>query len=423
VKINIGLIDVDLLFNKTRHPNLALMKMSGYYKRISDQYDVELIYTNEQLDDLESYDFILASKVFTFSQIPPQLQQLMNKTKQTVESCGLDVYSTIIQHKSNKPGVVTILLGGTGFYDDHGPRLYEDIEHAMPDYHLYDAFVQSKIDSGWKPSYFSDYMNYSIGFTTRGCTRHCSFCVNRNSKGCYRHSPVSEFLDYERKGIYLWDDNFFAYRGDWRSILDDLEATKKPFQFRQGLDIRFLNEERAEKLSRCHYHGDFIFAFDHIQDQKLIIKKLSIWRKYCSKETKLYLLCAYDSYTDDPKYAICGDYTQDEKDLIDLLNTFKRIHILMTFGCLPYIMRYQTYSESKYAGVYTQLARWCNQPKFYKNMSFREFCEQNQKATKTNIVCAPMRAFNLLIDDDSRFIPYVDLKMKEVRGTDYESLS
>lgn len=28
----IGLIDADLLDNGTRHPNLALMKIAGYYK-------------------------------------------------------------------------------------------------------------------------------------------------------------------------------------------------------------------------------------------------------------------------------------------------------------------------------------------------------------------------------------------------------
>ena len=30
--MKIGIIDADLLDNGTRHPNLALMKISGYYK-------------------------------------------------------------------------------------------------------------------------------------------------------------------------------------------------------------------------------------------------------------------------------------------------------------------------------------------------------------------------------------------------------
>lgn len=40
-------------------------------------------------------------------------------------------------------------------------------------------------------------------------------------------------------------------------------------------------------------------------------------------------------------------------------------------------MRYEKYKDSKYKGIYTTLARWCNQPAFYKKMSFIEFCKAN----------------------------------------------
>ena len=46
----------------------------------------------------------------------------------------------------------------------------------------------------------------------------------------------------------------------------------------------------------------------------------------------------------------------------------------MEHRAIPYIMRYENYKKSLYAGVYTQLARWCNQPQFFKKKSFREFC-------------------------------------------------
>lgn len=45
-------------------------------------------------------------------------------------------------------------------------------------------------------------------------------------------------------------------------------VTKKPFQFRQGLDVRLLNDEKAELLARSRYHGDMIFAFDNWRERE-----------------------------------------------------------------------------------------------------------------------------------------------------------
>lgn len=79
-----------------------------------------------------------------------------------------------------------------------------------------------------------------------------------------------------RPYIYLWDDNFLASDPSiWRPLLKQLIETKRPFQFRQGLDERMLaespyGEEMAEMLSRSRYHGDFIFAFDNWKDHEII---------------------------------------------------------------------------------------------------------------------------------------------------------
>ena len=39
-----------------------------------------------------------------------------------------------------------IHLGGTGFYFDKAPDLPYEIEHHMPDYHLYDSWIESEIE-------------------------------------------------------------------------------------------------------------------------------------------------------------------------------------------------------------------------------------------------------------------------------------
>ena len=237
-----------------------------------------------------------------------------------------------------------------------------------------DEFIGKEIARGIKPGRYADYMDYSIGFTTRGCFRKCSFCVNEKYDHVFRHSPVSEFMDKDRKYIYLWDDNILGYP-QWREVFEELNATGKPFQFRQGMDMRLMTDEKAKVLTSSKYHGDFIFAFDHIAEREIIEQKLKIWQKYSTKVAKLYVLCGYES--------------QDE---VDIANTFERIKILMRYHCLPYIMRHENYNKSKYKGIYITLARWCNQPNFLKKKSFREFCEANQEYKKNqDTLCSSMK--------------------------------
>ncbi|MCX5677534.1 MAG: hypothetical protein NTY76_00275 [Candidatus Omnitrophica bacterium] len=332
----VGLIDADLLDNGTRHPNLALMKISGFLKAEGTGTSLLLDY-----NELNDYTEVWMSKVFTTTKIPAGILERQN-----------------------------IKYGGTGFFLEKAPNLPDKIEHHMPDYHLYDKFIEKEVDRGIKENRYLDYKHYSIGFTTRGCFRKCKFCVNKKYNKVIQHSDVREFLDKSRKYIYLWDDNIFGYE-KWREIFDRLNATEKRFQFRQGLDIRLLTKEKAEVLSKSNYIGDYIFAFDHLKDKDLIINKLKLWRPHTKKTTKLYILCAYES-----------------QDLHDIIGVFKRLKILMQFRCIPYIMRFNTYKSTEFEGMYINLARWCNQPNIFKKMSFAEFCEANGSDSST------MRYFN-----------------------------
>ena len=362
VKGKIALIDADLLDNGTRHPNLVIMKLSSYFKskgcevRLIEDYS-ELIseeitlfqLDNEQqcpgkYDNVFKYDAIYISKVFDFTKIDDGLLEFKH-----------------------------VYIGGTGFFFDHSPRKTKKIEHCMPDYHVYDEFIEHDTKKN-KESWYKDYLDYSIGFATRGCFRQCAFCVNHNCKKVEFHSHISEWYDPTRKYIYLWDDNILGYP-HWKDVFDELAEIGKPFQFRQGMDIRLLTAEKAKILGNAKQHGDYIFAFDHIEDAPLIEKKLTLWRKYCDKPTKLYVLAGFDG--------------QDEKEIESV---FERIRILISYGCLPYIMRHENYLNSKYRGMFVQLARWCNQPQFLKKLSFRQYCHQCQLHHKSDTLCAPMRA-------------------------------
>lgn len=329
--MKIAIIDADIIGrNKHRFPNLASMKISSYHKKLGDDVLLETSY-----DNLENYDKVYISKVFTDTPVPEGITDLS-----------------------------WVECGGTGFYFDKTPDLPYEIEHSFPDYHLYDEWVNQRINEGYKRSEFKEYLDCSIGFITRGCFRKCGFCVNKKYDRVFLHSPLKEFYDPTREKICLLDDNFLG-QPHWRECLEELIATDKPFKFKQGLDERLLTPEKCELLFSSKYWGEMTFAFDNIEDYRMIEKKLKLIREYTSRDIKFYVLCGFDN---DNKYN--ADFWRQ-----DLINTFRRIQLLVRYRALPYIMRFNKYEESPYRGIYVTLARWCNQPGFFRNLSLNEFID------------------------------------------------
>lgn len=413
------MIDADLIDGGTRHPNLAQMKISSYCK--SRGCIVKLLYEKDDLRSLDSFDAIIISKVFTFTVLPENLKAIDDR-KNELNRDIVEVINTCL----SETGSTQYAVGGTGFFCNGGRRLSNEIEHIMPDYDLYLGYVNKQIENGCKRSRYSDYLDYSIGFTSRGCFRKCEFCVNKyGDKRSRKHSPVSEFYNPEKKRIYLWDDNFMACK-DWEIILDELDATGRPFQFRQGLDLRLMTEKKAKRFSKCKYYGDFIFAFDHIDDFERINEKMKLWSKYNKRETKIYLICAFDSFTytsidkitrlNSPYLIKMAELPNKEaREQMDIEYLFERIRVCIYYNCLPYIMRYEEYKNSEYKGMYIQIARWCNQPSIFKKMSFREFCFANQKHSKSNRECSSMRAYNQFIKDRPDIAErYFDMKYRSI---------
>lgn len=357
--MRIGIIDADLLGrDKHRFPNLACEKISGYWKE--QGAEVSLLPDYNHLDD---YDHVYISKVFTDTVVPEWLKETEK-----------------------------IHIGGTGFHFDKAPNLPDEIEHHMPDYDLYNAWIESEVarareakgDSFNEKSFrsqFKEYTDYSIGFLTRGCFRKCKFCVNQKYSHVFKHSPLTEFYDSRRPKICFLDDNFLGC-SKWKELLEEVIAVGKPFKFKQGMDERILTDEKCDLLFNAKYDGDYTFAFDNIADYDLIHQQLKRIRRYTnSTSIKFYVLVGFESV--------------DEKDIE---NAFKRLELLMQYKCLPYIMRYQNknhspWKESEYRGMYVALARWGNQPNIFRKMSFRQFCEANQALHKTKgTLCSPMKA-------------------------------
>lgn len=372
----IGLVDADLLCNGTRHPNLALLKIAGYL--FDNNISFELI--TDSNADISQYAHIYMSRVFTFTEEP-----------------AFYLNASVSEQKK-------FHLGGTGFYaneksiskfrklrEEDMNRLTHDkflnkytCKHTgkpginmavqMPYYHLYDEFIEKQVKLGFKRDKYKDYEQYSIGFLTRKCFRHCPFCVNKLEDGVVPYSKLEWFHDKKRPHVYFWDDNFLAAPYElWKPTLQYLIDNKISFQFRQGLDERLIaedehGEEMAAMLGQSRYHGDFIYAFDNWKDREVIERALKIWKRNCPKKgTKFYLFCGFMQTTDN-----------FDKFYRDIWELFQRIKILMQYGCVGYVMRHEDYKNSPLANIYVQIARWCNQQAFYKKMSFWEYTYRNQ---------------------------------------------
>ena len=375
--------------NGTRHPNLVILKLAGYFRDHHIPY--ELIFGDSI--DIDKYDRIYLSMVFTFTNPPSFIIDYKNQHPETwadkIQQGGTGFYATIEDREvfDEKRKEDMLRLNSDPFLPNFS------MAHQMPDYNVYNHYIDWVVSQKVKEDSiaffkqfninpnadflnfsrakhrkkYKDYLDYSIGFLTRGCIRQCPFCVNKGEKRILPYSDLEDFVDNSRPFIYLWDDNFLCYK-NWKELLQKLINTGKPFQFRQGLDERVIDEDRAKMLSKARYHGDFIFAFDQWKDRDLIVRKLRIWKTYCpSKTTKFYLFCGYKLTP--------GNDTMLFEDVYYL---FRRIQILMSFGCLGYVMRHADYQNHKLGNIYTQIARWCNQPQFYKKMSFEEFILRNQ---------------------------------------------
>ena len=372
----IGLVDTDLLCNGTRHPNLALLKIAGYL--FDNNISFELI--TDSNADISQYAHIYMSRVFTFTEEPAFYLNASSSEKKKFHRGGTGYYANEksiskfrklreedMNRLSHDSFLNTLTCKHTG-----KPGINMAVQ--MPYYHLYDEFIEKQVELGFKRDKYKDYLNYSIGFLTRQCFRHCPFCVNKLEDNVIPYSRLEWFHDKKRPHVYFWDDNFLAAPYHvWRTALQYLIDNKISFQFRQGLDERLLaedehGEEMAAMLGQSRYHGDFIYAFDNWKDREIIERALRIWKRNCPKKgTKFYLFCGFMQKPDG-----------FDKFYRDIWELFQRIRILMQYGCVGYVMRHEDYHKSPLENIYVQIARWCNQQAFYKKMSFWEYIYRNQ---------------------------------------------
>lgn len=215
-------------------------------------------------------------------------------------------------------------IGGSGVGFE--PTLPEEVEHIMPDYSLYD-------------------IQYSMGFTSRGCNRNCPWCIVPKKEGSIKdHAPIDEFYVPKWRKIRLLDNNFLQ-SPKWYQNLREIIARKIRVDFNQGLDIRLVDQENARWLAKCRYSDtDFKeprlrFAFDLPQIEDEIINRVELLLKQSIKPRHLFF------------YMLIGYNTTFEQD-------YHRFKVLDKLGALPFVMIYNNRKDDQRL---RDFARWVNQ--------------------------------------------------------------
>ena len=296
--MKILLVDAD---SKKGFPNLALMKLSAWHKQQKDS--VELIKGTPTTTPLEHYDKVLISCIF-----------YQNK-------------EAVLDYASQFDNVI---VGGSGV--DIELTLDNDIEHIMPDYSLYD-------------------IDYSLGFTSRGCIRNCGFCIVPDKEGFIKdNAPISEFLHPDHKKVILLDNNFQA-SPRWRENIDFIVEHNLKVNFNQGLDIRLLDKEFAEALTSIKSYSwtfkrkGLHFAFDDLRYEKQVWVGIDLLERV-GIDLKDVLF-----------YVLIGFNTTEEEDLY-------RINSLYERGVHPYVMPYNQHKS--------KLTRWVNRL-YYQFIPWSEY--------------------------------------------------
>lgn len=288
--MRIGIIDVD-----SKEPNLALMKLSGFHK--SHGHTVDFYSPVEAA--MSPFDRVYASKVFTNTPDYPYMPDGAWKS-------------------------------GTGYGDPM--QLPKEIEHCMPDYDLY------KVD-------------YSLGFTSRGCIRRCPFCIVPEKEGNIKeHSPLAEFVKHRK--VVLLDNNFLASPKAEDKLLEMIDR-KLVVDFNQGLDIRLMNDNFARLLTmlnppKLRFAWDYVGMEYFFKNGIVMLKKAGY--KVNRKRVQCYLLCNYNSTFNEDLY---------------------RVLVLRSMDISPFVMVYNKHAAPRYM---RELSSWCNIPQqFNKHKTFNEW--------------------------------------------------
>ena len=240
----IGLIDVD-----SKIPNLALMKISNYYKSLGER--VEFVQPGKE------YEKIYASAIFTRSK--EECVKLKERYGDKIE------------------------IGGTGW--DINKVLSDEIEYSKPDYDLYTAEeiasrMRGIMTKERKLQKATEIVNAGMGFTSRGCVRECGFCFVPKKEGKFRDVAEIKDLINPKSNILILHDNNITADPYCIDKLHEIRDRKLIVDINQGCDVRLVNEDIAKALSEVKHLRSLHYAWDLMGFEKQVMEGIKTLSKF-----------------------------------------------------------------------------------------------------------------------------------------------
>lgn len=229
-------------------------------------------------------------------------------------------------------------IGGSGY--DLRKELPPEIEAMTPDYSIY-----------------PDCDRY-YGFTTRGCIRRCPFCVVPTKEGKFRRlfDTAEEALAHITAGasfrrIEFLDNNILASK-EWFMELTDAIPRDWQVDFNQGLDVRLLDREIAERIAEMKPITAWKFAYDSMSYTDAVMKGIGILKEAGVNVRNKVMFYVY---TD-------GDDQYDD--------AVARCRALKDHGTTAYVMLNQ---ETEHTRRLKDLQRWSCRPWLFWSIDIDQY--------------------------------------------------
>ena len=299
--MRIGLIDID-----SRLPNLALMKISNYYK--TNGCKVEFVKIGAE------YEKIYASAIFT-------------RSKRECEKL-IEYYGDLIN------------VGGTGW--DINKVLPVEIDTMKPDYDLYTveditlrikgiSTKQRKVEKA------AEIVNAGMGFTSRGCIRNCSFCFVPEKEGKFRQATEIKDLINPKSNVLILHDNNLTADPFCIDKLREIKDRGLIVDINQGCDVRLMTDEIAQALSEVKHLRSLHYAWDLMGFEEQVLSGINTLSKYIKNYKHMcFMLVGYNTTFEEDMY---------------------RFRKLNELGIRPYVMKYNQKNDDERLNKF---ARWVN---------------------------------------------------------------
>jgi hypothetical protein len=261
------------------------MKISTYHKRRGD----EVVFHKGMRAELrdQRWDIIYIATMFTYQwkSVVQTIEFYQRRRGEARIVVGGILASLLARDLEAETGVAPLI------------GLWEEIDRLPPDYSLFDAAHQYAVSDA------------SIGYTTRGCIRRCSFCaVPRLEPEFVPYIPLGRQIDPSKRDLILLDNNVLASPQFPRIIQDirtcgfqagaKLNGRQRHVDFNQGVDVRLLTEEHMRLLSTIAIHPLRI-AFDHIDLRDTYVEKIRLAHRYGIRRLSNYVLYNHHDTPDD----------------------------------------------------------------------------------------------------------------------------